>query len=159
MEGLIFIDRFLIAWRSAATSLKTLEILLLPREITFFMRKMFPLNFFKAFNFFFQIFTEKVKVNKTAFFPCIFQVFSQTLRTLSSVQGPSSSAIPLWSYCQRGCHWMEHVAAIREEEDQWRSLASFPSLLWKLLRKYSCTLKKLWLCLANIQDSLRWEIF
>lgn len=118
------------------------------------------IKFFQSFQIFFSDIHRKSKGEQNSFFfPCIFQVFSQTLRTLSSVQGPSSSAIPLWSYCQRGCHWMEHVAAIREREDQWHSLASFHSLLWKLLWKYSCTLKKLWLCLANIQDSLRWEIF
>lgn len=132
-----FIDKLLIAWCSAATfcKKKTLEVLLqfIAREITFFMWKMFPLNIFsKLFDFFLQIFAEKSKVNKIAFFPCSFQVFSQTLRPLSSLQRPSNCAMPLWGYWQRGCHWMEHVADVREGKKQWCGLTSSPWLIWKL---------------------------
>lgn len=68
-------------------------------------------------NFFWQTFTEKKKERwkkKLFYFPCIFQVFSQNLRHVSSLKGPNCCAIPLWSCWQRGCHWIEHMAAVRE---------------------------------------------
>lgn len=162
MKGLIFTDRLLVAWCSAILWEKDTRGSLTDssKRKYFFCVENVSIKFFQSFPifFFFRHSQKRNKGQQSSFFFCGFQVFSQTLRPLSSLQGPSSNAIPLWSYWQRGCPWMEHVAAVREGKDQWCGLASSPSLIWKLLWKY-CTLKKFWLCLANVQDSLSWEIF